>query len=205
MTQETDTDIDHRAQERENAEPEERIRPVPLAAAAITLAMVLFGVVYIFISDPFGNASLGDRRTVADLSGPVPAAAGAAVDGKAVFAAQCAACHQATGKGLPGVFPPLDGSEWVQGDTRILANILLHGINGEISVAGVTYSGAMPAFQQLSDAELAAVASYIRSAWSNKAEALPATLVEQERKAGSARTTPFEGGAALKALAGNPA
>ena len=205
MTQETDTDIDHRAQERENADPEERIRPVPLAAAAITLAMVLFGVVYIFISDPFGNASLGDRRTVADLSGPVPAAAGAAVDGKAVFAAQCAACHQATGKGLPGVFPPLDGSEWVQGDTRILANILLHGINGEISVAGVTYSGAMPAFQQLSDAELAAVASYIRSAWSNKAEALPATLVEQERKAGSARTTPFEGGAALKALAGNPA
>ena len=205
MTQETDTDIDHRAQERENAEPEERIRPVPLAAAAITLAMVLFGVVYIFISDPFGNASLGDRRTVADLSGPAPAATGAAVDGKAVFAAQCAACHQATGKGLPGVFPPLDGSEWVQGDTRILANILLHGINGEITVAGATYSGAMPAFQQLGDAELAAVASYIRSAWSNKAEALPATLFEQERKAGSARTTPFEGGAALKALAGNPA
>lgn len=207
MTQETDTatDIDHRAQERENAEPEERIRPVPLAAAAITLAMVLFGVVYIFISDPFGNASLGDRRTVADLSGPAPAATGAAVDGKAVFAAQCAACHQATGKGLPGVFPPLDGSEWVQGDTRILANILLHGINGEITVAGATYSGAMPAFQQLGDAELAAVASYIRSAWSNKAEALPATLVEQERKAGSARTTPFEGGAALKALADNPA
>ncbi len=205
MTQETDTDIDHRAQERENADPEERIRPVPLAAAAITLAMVLFGVVYIFISDPFGNVSLGERRTVADLSGPVPAAAGAAVDGKAVFAAQCAACHQATGKGLPGVFPPLDGSEWVQGDTRILANILLHGINGEISVAGATYSGAMPAFQQLGDAELAAVASYIRSACSNKAEALPATLVEQERKAGSARTTPFEGGAALKALAGNPA
>lgn len=200
-----DTDTTHRAQERENAEPEERIRPVPLAAAAITLAMVLFGVVYIFISYPFGNASLGDRRTVADLSGPAPAAAGAAVDGKAVFAAQCAACHQATGKGLPGVFPPLDGSEWVQGDTRILANILLHGINGEISVAGATYSGAMPAFQQLGDAELAAVASYIRSAWSNKAGALPATLFEQERKAGSARTTPFEGGAALKALAGNPA
>jgi mono/diheme cytochrome c family protein len=200
-----DTDTTHRAQERENAEPEERIRPVPLAAAAITLAMVLFGVVYIFISDPFGNASLGDRRTVADLSGPAPAAAGAAVDGKAVFAAQCAACHQATGKGLPGVFPPLDGSEWVQGDTRILANILLHGINGEISVAGATYSGAMPAFQQLGDAELAAVASYIRSAWSNKVGALPATLFEQERKAGSARTTPFEGGAALKALAGNPA
>jgi mono/diheme cytochrome c family protein len=201
MTSEIDTS--HQAQERENAEPEERIRPVPLAAAAITLAMVLFGVVYIFISEPFGNVGLGDRRTVADLSGPVPAAAGTAVDGKAVFAAQCAACHQATGKGLPGVFPPLDGSEWVQGDARTVANILLHGINGKISVAGAEYSGAMPSFQQLSDAELAAVASHVRSTWSNKAPALSATLFEQERKT-STRTTPFEGGAALQALAAKP-
>ena len=193
-------DPQHQAQERENAEPEERIRPIPLAAIAITLAMVLFGVVYIFISEPFGNAELGDRRTVADLSGPAPAAAGAVVDGKAVYAAQCAACHQATGKGLAGVFPPLDGSEWVQGEARTLANILLHGINGKITVAGAEYNGAMPAFQQLGDAELAAVASHVRSTWSNQAPALPATLFEQERKA-STRTTPFEGGEALKALA----
>lgn len=198
-------DPSHNAQERENEEPEERIRPMPLAAVVVTLAMVVFGVVYIFVSEPFGNADLGDRRTVADLSGPVPAAAGAVVDGKAVFAAQCVACHQATGKGLPGVFPPLDGSEWVQGDARTLTNILLHGITGEITVAGTSYNGAMPAFAQLGDAELAAVATYIRSSWSNKAEAVPATLFEQERKAGSARTTPFEGGAALKALAEKPA
>ena len=195
----------HNAQERDNEEPEERIRPMPLAAVVVTLAMVVFGVVYIFVSEPFGNADLGDRRTVADLSGPVPAAAVAVVDGKAVFAAQCVACHQATGKGLPGVFPPLDGSEWVQGDARTLTNILLHGITGEITVAGTSYNGAMPAFAQLGDAELAAVATYIRSSWSNKAEAVPATLFEQERKAGSARTTPFEGGAALKALAEKPA
>ena len=201
MTPETDTL--HGAQARENDEPEERIRPVPLVAAAITLGMVLFGVGYIFMSEPFGNASLGDRRTVADLSGPAPAVAGAFVDGKAVFAAQCVACHQVTGKGLPGVFPPLDGSEWVQGDARTVANILLHGINGKITVAGADYNGAMPSFQQLGDAELAAVASYVRSAWSNKAQALPVTLFEQERKA-STRTTPFEGGAALHALTGKP-
>ena len=197
MTQ--DIDPSNKAQERENAEPEERIRPMPLLAIAITVAMVLFGVVYILTSEPFGTPELGDRRTVADLSGPVPAAAGAAVDGKAVFAAQCAACHQATGKGLPGVFPPLDGSEWVQGDARTVANILLHGITGKITVAGADYSGAMPSFQQLGDAELAAVASYIRSEWSNKAEPVPASLFAQERKA-STRTTPFEGGEALKAL-----
>lgn len=198
-----ESDPGHRAQQRENAEPEERIRPVPLVVAAVTLAMVLFGVLYILMSDPFGNAELGDRRTIADLSGPAPAAPGAVVDGKQVFAAHCVACHQATGKGLPGVFPPLDGSEWVHGDARTLANILLHGIDGEIDVEGVTYKGSMPAFAQLADAELAAVATYIRSSWSNKSEALAPELFEKERKA-STRTTPFEGGAALKALAANP-
>ena len=191
------------AQQRENTDPEERIRPIPLVVVALTAIMVAFGVLYILLSEPFGNAALGDRRTLADLSGPVPAAAGAAVDGKQVFTANCVACHQATGKGLPGVFPPLDGSEWVHGDARTLANILLHGIEGEIEVEGVTYKGAMPAFHQLGDAELAAVATYIRSAWSNKAEALEPGLFAQERKA-SPRTTPFEGGAALKALAAPP-
>ena len=187
----------HRAQERANSDPEERIRPVPLVVAAITVLMVAFGVLYILMSDPFGNSALGDRRTLADLAGPAP---GATADGKQLFTAHCVACHQATGKGLPGVFPPLDGSEWVHGDARTLANILLHGINGEMEVAGNTYQGAMPAFHQLSDAELAALASYIRSSWSNKAEAVPADLFVQERKA-NPRTTPWEGGAALKALA----
>ena len=187
----------HRAQERENSDPEERIRPVPLVVAAITVLMVAFGVLYILMSDPFGNSALGDRRTLADLAGPAP---GATADGKQLFTAHCVACHQATGKGLPGVFPPLDGSEWVHGDARTLANILLHGINGEMEVAGNTYQGAMPAFHQLSDAELAALATHIRSSWSNKAEAVPADLCVQERKA-NPRTTPWEGGAALKALA----
>lgn len=196
-------DTRHRAQQRENAEPEERTRPVPLIVAAVTLAMVAFGVTYILLSDSFGNSEMGDRRTMADLSGPAPGASGA-VDGKQLYAANCVACHQATGKGLPGVFPPLDGSEWVQGDERTLANILLHGVTGELVVAGATYKGAMPAFQQLGDADLAALASYIRSNWSNKAGAVTPELFEQERKAGT-RTTPFEGGAALKALAAKPA
>jgi mono/diheme cytochrome c family protein len=190
----------HLAQERENAEPEERMRPMPLTVAVVVVVMVLFGVVYLLMADPIGDARLGDHRTVADLSGPVPAAPGAAVDGKALFAAHCAACHQATGKGLSGVFPPLDGSEWVQGDARVLANILLHGIDGEIEVAGATYKGAMPSFQQLSDAELAGVISYVRGTWSNKAEPIKPEVFEHERKT-STRTKPFEGGAALKALA----
>lgn len=189
-----------RAQQRENEDPEEAIRPMPLSALLVAVFMVLWAVVYILYSEPLANSRFGDQRTLAELSGPAPGAAGAggAVDGAAIFAAQCAACHQATGKGLPGVFPPLDGSEWVHGEPRILANILLHGVTGEIEVEGTKFNGQMPAFAQLSDAELAGVASYIRGAWSNKAEPLTAELFAAERK--SDRTTPFEGGAALKAL-----
>lgn len=185
------------AQAREQAEPSERTQPIPLVAAGITLAMVLSGAAYIFFSEPFGTPGLGDRRTLADLRGP---AAGAAVDGKQVFTANCVACHQATGKGLPGVFPPLDGSEWVTGEPRILANILLHGVTGEMTVAGHVFKGAMPSFGKLSDAELAAVASYVRSDWSNKAAPVGAELFAAERK-GNSRTAPFASGDEIKAAA----
>ncbi len=188
-----------RAQEREQEEPSERNRPIPLIVAAITLAVVIFAVAYILLSEPFGRVDLGDRRTVADLSAPAAGAAGAPADGKQVFTANCVACHQATGKGLPGVFPPLDGSEWVAGDERTVANILLHGVSGELTVMGNTFKGAMPSFQQLSDAELAAVASYIRAEWSNKAGAIKPELFATERKA-TTRSTPFNGEAELKTL-----
>ena len=190
----------HRAQQRETTEPSERSQPIPLIVAAVTLAVVLAGVAYILLSEPFGRADLGDRRTLSDLR-PAVAQPGQGADGQQVFNANCVACHQATGKGLPGVFPPLDGSEWVNGDARVLANIVLHGVTGEINVAGQIYKGAMPTFGQLGDAELAAVLSHVRSAWSNKSAPIKTELMAAERKA-SARTTPFAGGDELKALAG---
>jgi mono/diheme cytochrome c family protein len=186
------------AELREEADPTERVRPIPLVVAAVTVGMVLAGVGYILMSDAPGAAALGDRRTLADLAGPVHTAG--AADGKQVFTANCVACHQAGGTGLPGVFPPLDGSEWANGDPRVVANILLHGIDGEITVKGATYKGSMPSFKQLGDEQLAAVASYVRSNWSNHAQPLKADLFAAERKA-STRDHPFEGGAALKALA----
>jgi mono/diheme cytochrome c family protein len=91
----------------------------------------------------------------------------------------------------------------VVGDERIVANILLHGIAGEITVAGAAYKGNMPPFKQLADAELAAVASHVRGAWSNKAAPIKPELFAQERKAGS-RTTPYAGGAELKTLGTKP-
>ena len=189
---------EHTAQRREHAEPTESLRPVPLVVTLITLAVVIFGAGYILFSEPFGASELGDQRTLADLR-PAVARAGQSVDGKQLFSAHCVACHQASGQGLPGVFPPLDGSEWVNGDERIVANILLHGINGELTVAGTTYKGTMPAFSHLGDAELAAVASYVRASWSNKATPLKTELFVQERTA-NLRTTPFANAAELEAL-----
>ncbi|MBA3507604.1 MAG: cytochrome c oxidase subunit II [Betaproteobacteria bacterium] len=79
--------------------------------------------------------------------------------GEGVFAQNCMACHQATGKGVAGAFPPLDGSTIVNGPKAEQIALLLNGKPGT----------AMASFKQLSDTDLAAVITYTRNAWSNKA------------------------------------
>jgi mono/diheme cytochrome c family protein len=185
--------------QRENEEPDESNRPLPWFLVMSLGAMAMWGAFYI-VSTPSGeDSAYGDQRTVADLR-PAVAIAGAApaVDGKQLFGAKCAACHQATGLGVPGVFPPLAGSEWVLGDEKILSNILLHGINGEIQVKGNPYKGAMPAWHALSDDELAAVLTYIRSDWGNAAAPLKAEIIKSQRELTKARQEPYAGGSAIK-------
>lgn len=88
--------------------------------------------------------------------------------GKGLYEAQCAACHQATGAGIPGVFPPLAGSDY-KGflDPVEHARTIVKGLTGEIVVNGTTYNGAMTPFGQLSDLEIAAIATYERNSWGN--------------------------------------
>jgi len=119
----------------------------------------------------------------------VPAAA---VSGQAVFESRCAACHQANGQGLPGAFPPLAGSEYVLGEEERVVRIVLHGLQGAVTVKGQTFNGAMPAWADvMSDAEIAAVLTYIRSSWGNSAEAIAVEKVAQARAATAGRTTPW--------------
>ncbi|MBV8298666.1 MAG: c-type cytochrome [Candidatus Eremiobacteraeota bacterium] len=110
------------------------------------------------------------------------AAAAAASDGKAIYAAKCAACHQANGAG-GGPYPPLAGNADVTaGDTANLILTVLNGRSGPIQVGGKTYSGTMPAWKdQLSVDEVAAVLTYVRSAWTNKAAAVTADQVAAAR------------------------
>lgn len=121
------------------------------------------------------------------------------VDGAAVFAGHCAVCHQTAGTGLPGVFPPLAGSGWVNGQDATLVQIVLHGVQGDLTVNGVTYKGAMPAFaDQLRDIEIARVLTFIRSQWGNKAAPVEVTVVKAQRTASAARNLPWSGDAELR-------
>jgi cytochrome c6 len=98
-----------------------------------------------------------------------------AVDGKSLFAKNCAACHQATGAGIPGAFPALKGNVFLQGDPAVVVATVLKGRAG------------MPAFAaSLDDEKLASIITYARSAWGNKAGAVATADVATVRNAASA-------------------
>lgn len=116
----------------------------------------------------------------------------AAADGKQIFATTCATCHQVSGEGVEGTYPPLAGSEWVTGDDAKLVRIILHGLTGPVEVEGQTYAGVMPPWGGvLKDPEVAAVATYIRNAWGNKAAPVAAAKVTSIRAATTSRKTPW--------------
>jgi mono/diheme cytochrome c family protein len=124
---------------------------------------------------------------------PMPASIPAAtLDGKQIYALTCIACHQVNGEGLPDRYPPLAESEWVQGDERRLLAIVLRGLTGEIEVQGEMVSGAMPGWAPLlNDTQVAAVASYVRSSFGNKAPPVTSAAVARVRTATASRKTPY--------------
>jgi mono/diheme cytochrome c family protein len=184
-------------QRRERDDPEEKYRPLPWFISMLISAMAMWGAFYIHDMQTGLGSQYGDSRTRSVLMPPAGlAGAGAApaIDGGAIFAARCVACHQSTGLGIPGVFPPLAGSEWVLGSDKILVLIPLHGITGAVQVKGANYVGAMPVFNSLSDAEIAAVLTYVRSQWGNSAAPVSAATVAAAREATKARTDPWSNG-----------
>jgi mono/diheme cytochrome c family protein len=90
--------------------------------------------------------------------------------GQLVYQTNCAACHQATGQGIKGAFPPLAGSAVVKGAVKALAAVVVNG------------RGAMPRFGgQLSDSQIAAALTYIRHSWGNSASAVTPAAVAAAR------------------------
>ena len=119
------------------------------------------------------------RSAVATASAPAVAENGAAAnDGAKIYTQNCSSCHQASGQGVAGMFPPLAGNPVVTGDPAAVIHDVKYGLNGSISVAGTSYNGMMPAWgQSLSNADIAAAVTYIRSAWGNKASAVTESAV----------------------------
>ncbi len=106
-----------------------------------------------------------------------------------LFMKNCSACHQATGKGLAKVFPPLDGSPYVTSDkVERLAAIMVYGLQGPIKVLGEDYNAAMaPLGNTCDDETLADIATYVRSAWSNKAGPVKPEVIAAAREKYGAR------------------
>jgi nitrite reductase (NO-forming) len=86
--------------------------------------------------------------------------------GKKVFLSACFACHMQEGQGLPGVFPPLAGSDFLKADKDRAIRIPLKGLQGPITVNGKPYNNLMPP-QQFSDDQIADVLTYVMNSWGN--------------------------------------
>ena len=136
----------------------------------------------------------GDDPVWVDPNPPAEAKGGSdAPPGKALFSKNCASCHQATGKGLPGSIPPLAGSALATGDdVTIPIRIVLHGFKGEIVRNGTKYNGQMQSWKtNFNDQEIAWILSYVRSSFGNKAGEVSADAVKEVRDKTSLRSTPY--------------
>ncbi len=130
-----------------------------------------------------------DQSAATSTASAPPAAAPAAA---APQFAVCAVCHQATGLGLPNTFPPLAGSEIVNGKADAHIRIVLQGVTGPFTVKGMQFNNTMPAQgPAMSDSDIAAVINYERSAWGNNGAQVTPAQVAAIRAATASRTAPW--------------
>lgn len=101
--------------------------------------------------------------------------------GKQLYSANCVACHQATGLGIPAAFPPLAGSDYLLADRAQAINVPLKGLSGKITVNGQDYNSTMPSFAHLPDADIAAILTYVTNEWGNEAAEFTADEVKALR------------------------
>jgi mono/diheme cytochrome c family protein len=134
--------------------------------------------------EPAKTAQQDTPPTAQEVQVPAPVQVPAELlaAGKAVYSANCLACHQADGNGVPGLNPPLAGSEWVTGDKAKLVGTVLNGLRGPITVKGERYNGVMPQQSHLADADIAAALTYVRNSFGNQGDVINAEDVKAARK-----------------------
>lgn len=171
----------HAAVIREKIDPRVGREPLSLWLIAIYGLAVFFGGAYLGRYagnwsgeglDYLGNAPRAASHAGAGgATGEQTAELTPAQKGAKIFSANCATCHQPTGLGVAGQYPPLAGSEFVNGGTRRLGMILLKGLQGPLTVKGGHYGSAVmqPWEKTLTDEKISEVLTYVRQAWGNTA------------------------------------
>ena len=171
----------------------------PLVLLGILCSLVFFGSIYLahysaHFDPMIFNENQKPHSGAAEVVTVTPAQLG-----KKVFNQICITCHQATGQGIPGVFPPLAGSDWAQGSEERIIRIVLHGLNGKVTVSGKDFENAMASLGgTLKDEQIANVLTYVRQEWGNKAPAVSAETVAKIRSENASRTTPWTAPELLK-------
>jgi nitrite reductase (NO-forming) len=106
--------------------------------------------------------------------------------GKTLYSGNCGACHQASGRGLPGTIPPLAGSDYLaKHDKERVIGVVLNGLTGPINVNGNTFNSSMPPWSHLSNDDVANVLSYVYNSWGNAHGVVSAADVARVRQGGS--------------------
>lgn len=102
------------------------------------------------------------------------------IEGKIIYKAQCANCHQHDGSGLARLIPPLKDSDYLKADVARTICLIKNGMTGDITVNGIVFNQDMPAHTNLTDIEIAEVATYIYTHWGEKSAVIS---VKEVRKA----------------------
>lgn len=177
----------HAAILREHARPREGHEPLPILAVIGFAALLMWGGWYLG-----ANSHHFDRERF-DLAASIQPVSTEPEDPSLIGArlySSCQGCHQGDGSGVAGAFPPLANSEWVLGDARVMAEIVVWGLEGPIEVSGSRFNGAMPAWgQRFDDAQLAALLTHVRSSFGNDADPVSAELIADVRA--NRRDTPW--------------
>ncbi|MFT3780889.1 MAG: cytochrome c [Nibricoccus sp.] len=178
---------------REKAEPTESHLPMPLFMLGFIAGLILMVAIY-FVHNSGGFDPMVYDERFDPKNAPTnvhEAKVDPVAQGKKIYSSVCASCHQPTGMGVPGAFPPLAKSEWVQGSEERVIRILLHGLTGPVKVAGADFNSTMPAMgpgggYNFSDEKIAYVLTYVRQEWGNSAPPITPEKVKEIRTGAAA-------------------